>query len=270
LTLPSTLIGEAEEESERNMSSAREYLQMQGVEEKIADAVKQVIVDQPTDAVKRIGELLVAGKSPCYMVVRTTPSDMAKFGAYGAKAGELATNFGGQLLTFNACTAIEGPLAGPMGGPVMGVVRWPDKATAEKWYNSPENQAIIPDRLASTTDETTFTLAPLMNEPVGPPGTKVYQSIRVNPHPQGKARFNDYMSKAGPLGAKYGSNILAFGPASTLEGQVGMPMLAVVEWPDEATFKAWYDSPEYQAIIPDRLAGTYGETTFAIATGFVG
>lgn len=252
------------------MSDAREYLKIQGVEEKIANAVKQVITDRPSDAVKRIGELLMNGQAPCYMIIRTTPTDMQKFGAYGAKAGELLTTFGAQILSFNACSSIEGPLTGSMGGAVMGIIRFPDKATGENWYNSPKYQAIIPDRLASTADETTFTFTTLLAEPDGPPGSKAYMTIRTNPLSQGMTKWGEYASKVGEIVKSKGGKVLAFGPASPLEGQLGMPILGILEWPDEATCKSWYDSPEYQEILPLRKAGTYGETTFTVVTGFAG
>jgi len=31
------------------------------------------------------------------------------------------------------------------------VLAWPDRAAAERWYNSPEYQAILPIRLANST-----------------------------------------------------------------------------------------------------------------------
>jgi uncharacterized protein (DUF1330 family) len=75
------------------------------------------------------------------------------------------------------------------------------------------------------------------------------------------------VSKVGPLVSEAGGKVLAFGPCSPVEGEAGHPVMGLVEWPDSATAQTWYDSEEYQAIIPLRKDGTTGETTFTLAEG---
>lgn len=49
------------------------------------------------------------------------------------------------------------------------------------------------------------------------------------------------------------------GPMNVVEGGVGeFPMKVVLEFPSMATAEAWYNSPEYQAILPHRLANSNG------------
>ncbi len=46
--------------------------------------------------------------------------------------------------------------------------------------------------------------------------------------------------------------------AQTIEGNPPGDRVVVLEFPDEAAFRSWYDSPEYQAVLPHRLGGTSG------------
>lgn len=59
-------------------------------------------------------------------------------------------------------------------------------------------------------------------------------------------RYESYKSQGGLATAKYGGRFLARGGASeTLEGGWSPKRLVVVEFPDSAAAKRWYDSPEY-------------------------
>jgi len=54
--------------------------------------------------------------------------------------------------------------------------------------------------------------------------------------------------------------------AETIEGQPAGARMVIIEFPDRAAFRAWYDSEAYQAIVGLRLASTDG---FAVlADGF--
>ena len=44
--------------------------------------------------------------------------------------------------------------------------------------------------------------------------------------------------------------------AAVIEGDWHGERTVIIEFADEATFRAWYDSPEYQAALPIRLAAT--------------
>jgi uncharacterized protein (DUF1330 family) len=46
--------------------------------------------------------------------------------------------------------------------------------------------------------------------------------------------------------------------AKVIEGTSPGTRVVVLEFPDEAAFREWYDSPEYQAILSQRLESTDG------------
>ena len=46
--------------------------------------------------------------------------------------------------------------------------------------------------------------------------------------------------------------------AQAIEGTPPGSRVVVLEFPDETAFREWYDSSEYQAILPQRLQNTQG------------
>ena len=65
------------------------------------------------------------------------------------------------------------------------------------------------------------------------------------------AKFEDYRSKVGPMIAKHGGRALAKGNAHQFpEGGHWKPeLVAITEFPDMESLKAWYNSEEYQPLI---------------------
>ena len=51
-----------------------------------------------------------------------------------------------------------------------------------------------------------------------------------------------------------------------IEGSIEHPRTVILEFPSMTAFQAWYDSPEYQEILPLRLKSTRG--TLIVAKGF--
>ena len=51
--------------------------------------------------------------------------------------------------------------------------------------------------------------------------------------------------------------------AETIEGEPMGPRVVVMRFPDRDTFRDWYDSAEYQAIVGLRLEGTDGFAVLA-------
>jgi len=51
-----------------------------------------------------------------------------------------------------------------------------------------------------------------------------------------------------------------------VEGPIEHPRTVILEFRSTAAFHAWYDSPEYQEILPLRLKSTRG--TLIVAKGF--
>ena len=84
---------------------------------------------------------------PCYAVGHITVTNMDGYKEYAAQVPATIAKWGGRYLVRGGhTTVIEGEM--PQDRHV--VVEWPDRATAEGWYNSPEYQAILPIRLANS------------------------------------------------------------------------------------------------------------------------
>ena len=71
--------------------------------------------------------------------------------------------------------------------------------------------------------------------------------------------LDQYVAAAGPTlaGTDVVLRVLTT-EAETIEGQPAGARVVVLEFPDRAAFRAWYDSPAYQAVIGLRLGSTNG------------
>jgi uncharacterized protein (DUF1330 family) len=69
-----------------------------------------------------------------------------------------------------------------------------------------------------------------------------------------------YIEKvADTVAAHGGKYLIRGGETEVLEGSVGQhPLKVVLEFPNNEAAKAWYNSPEYQAILPARLNNSSG------------
>jgi uncharacterized protein (DUF1330 family) len=73
------------------------------------------------------------------------------------------------------------------------------------------------------------------------------------------AGMQPYFAAVGATLAQHGGRVLAAGGAAQLiEGGPAPKRIVIVEFPDLAAFKRWYNSPEYQKILPARLSSTSG------------
>ena len=80
--------------------------------------------------------------------------------------------------------------------------------------------------------------------------------------------LDEYVAKAVPTLAPHGGRIVAFDEApEVVEGRIDFPRTVILEFPSREAFRAWYDSPEYQAVLPMRLESTQG--SMIVAEGFV-
>jgi uncharacterized protein (DUF1330 family) len=78
--------------------------------------------------------------------------------------------------------------------------------------------------------------------------------------------LDQYVAKAGPTIKSHQGRTLAFDrDPEIVEGKIDHPRTVIVEFPSMATFRAWYDSPEYQAVLPLRRKSTQG--TLIVAKG---
>ncbi|QBD77370.1 DUF1330 domain-containing protein [Ktedonosporobacter rubrisoli] len=70
-------------------------------------------------------------------------------------------------------------------------------------------------------------------------------------------KIGEYSQRSGPTREQYGVKTVVLGGASeTIEGNWQPQGAVILEFEDEAHFKRWYTSPEYQEILPLRLQGT--------------
>lgn len=76
---------------------------------------------------------------------------------------------------------------------------------------------------------------------------------------ENKELFDAYLEKAVPSVAQYGGKIVAFDTdAEVVEGTLEFPQTVILEFADRDAFRAWYDSPEYQAVIGTRQKAAPG------------
>ncbi|MFL6721580.1 MAG: DUF1330 domain-containing protein [Sphingomonas sp.] len=71
--------------------------------------------------------------------------------------------------------------------------------------------------------------------------------------------YEAYRSRTGDIVANHGGRFIVRGGAvHPLEGEPGVHRLVIIEFPSVAAAKGFYDSPEYQAIIPLRTVASTG------------
>jgi uncharacterized protein (DUF1330 family) len=74
------------------------------------------------------------------------------------------------------------------------------------------------------------------------------------------AGYTAYAQAVPGITAKFGGRYLVRGGATApLEGGWSPKRLIVIEFTDMAAAESWYRSPEYQAILPKRLAASTGK-----------
>ena len=79
--------------------------------------------------------------------------------------------------------------------------------------------------------------------------------------------LDQYVAKAGSTIKSHQGRTIAFdGDPEVVEGKIEYPRTVIVEFPSMTAFRAWYDSPEYQEILPLRLKSAPG--TLIVAKGF--
>ena len=78
---------------------------------------------------------------------------------------------------------------------------------------------------------------------------------------------DQYVAEVMPTIESHQGRIVAFDEEpEVVEGPIEHPRTVILEFPSVAAFRAWYDSPEYQEILPLRLKSTRG--TLVVAKGF--
>jgi len=78
--------------------------------------------------------------------------------------------------------------------------------------------------------------------------------------------LDQYVAKVVPTIESHEGRVVAFDEKpEVIEGPIEHPRTVIIEFPSITAFHAWYDSPEYQQILPLRLKSTRG--TLIVAKG---
>lgn len=73
------------------------------------------------------------------------------------------------------------------------------------------------------------------------------------------ALYGEYQKGAAPTIAAHGGELVTLDVAAeTIEGRPPGPQTVILKFEDTAAAKAWYQSPDYQAVVGKRLAATDG------------
>ena len=76
---------------------------------------------------------------------------------------------------------------------------------------------------------------------------------------ENRKMLDEYVAKALPTIQAGSGRVVAFDESpEVVEGEVEYPRTVILEFASHDAFRAWYDSPDYQAILPLRLDSTPG------------
>ena len=88
---------------------------------------------------------------PAYVVAAHTITDPARFEEYKSKIGPMVGKYGGRYLTRgNNLRMLEG---GDWAPERVVIIEFPDMASLDAWYTSPEYQPLIALRKSCTSDQ---------------------------------------------------------------------------------------------------------------------
>ncbi|WP_432463754.1 DUF1330 domain-containing protein [Agarivorans sp. QJM3NY_33] len=76
------------------------------------------------------------------VIVDVSPIDKTQLSKYSALAAETLKAFGGHFIAKGEIESLHGEVKHP----IKAVIEFPDKKSAQNWYNSAAYQAIIPIR----------------------------------------------------------------------------------------------------------------------------
>jgi len=79
--------------------------------------------------------------------------------------------------------------------------------------------------------------------------------IIVNFTPTDKEKLQHYGASVPETLVKYSGEYLVKGPSEQLHGNTGFQMQVILVFPTRDLASAWYNSAEYQALVPFRNAG---------------
>jgi uncharacterized protein (DUF1330 family) len=190
-----------------------------------------------------------APSNPGLLVVTLTVKDADKFNnEYFPKAAET-------LAAASATVLLKGinpeVLHGENDKKVILVVKFPSQAAINTWYNSPEYQAVIPIRLESA--DVVFTSYEIADGDEDVTGDGL---LAVNITVKDAAKFDTYFSQGIPTVADAGGKLQSKGVnPEVLDGTNPHKVIVLFRFENQAKISEWYNSDDYQAVIPLRNEG---------------
>ena len=76
--------------------------------------------------------------------------------------------------------------------------------------------------------------------------------VVVHARKKNDGKYEEYAAVAGPSILANGGEIVVRGPAKVLAGESEHPMMVIAKFPNKEDAEKWYNSSEYQSIIPTR------------------
>ncbi len=67
-------------------------------------------------------------------------------------------------------------------------------------------------------------------------------------------KMQEYAGVAGPTVSSHGGKVVCRGPSEMISGESPHQIMVVIKFANRQAAKDWYNSSEYQAIIPTRIA----------------
>jgi uncharacterized protein (DUF1330 family) len=81
--------------------------------------------------------------------------------------------------------------------------------------------------------------------------------------------YREYQASAGATFQAFGGEVVAFDVAAeTIEGTPPGPQTVILKFESTDKAKAWYNSPDYQAVVGKRLAATKGFSIISQSMNF--
>ncbi len=76
---------------------------------------------------------------------------------------------------------------------------------------------------------------------------------------ENRKMLDEYVGKVIPTIQAHGGRVIGFDESpDVVEGKIEFPRTVILEFESRDAFREWYDSPEYQAVLPLRLESTPG------------
>jgi len=190
-----------------------------------------------------------------YMIVMGTGTNPDAMSKYGKMLPAIYQKFGGYYLGVGGTGRGVTVLEGAYDQKSFLLARFPALDGPNSFWWSPEYRAAVEVRKGAGT----FNVIKLKGRgpDEGKPTTKVAYLVGIA-EVRDPAKVTEYGKIAGPLVSAAGGKVIAGGTRKDielLEGEFGAKQVTIVQFPSVEALRKFYNSPEYQKIIPIRKAG---------------